>query len=180
MIPSPSHPLSFCLSPFFPSSTCLFFYISLCISVQAIAWEYVQETSAQVESCSYVLDMSGMTQRASWQLECRIRVTAVKKEPGYMRAYLWKGEEQGGFGPEWGARPKKSVAGGWTEGSWSLSHGRFSSAVMSGTSERRALQIAWLALAEEDEGAYTGGRQPETDAWTQAAKPHRARRGPNA
>ena len=29
-----------------------------------------------------------------------------------MRTYLWKGEEQRGFGPEWGARPKKSEAGG--------------------------------------------------------------------
>lgn len=95
------------------------------------------------------------------------------------RVYLWKGEDKHGSGAEWGAQPKRSVDGRCTEGSQSLSHGRFSSIVMR-IFEQMASQIAWLALAEEDEGVYTGGRQPETEAWTQAAKPHRVRRGPNA
>ena len=114
-------------------------------------------------------------------VSCRIWVTAVKKRPGYKEEYIYGKARTSMALVQSGVHSQRNL---WTAGAqrghdhsvtvdsaqlWWGGH-------VSGGHRR----LPWLALAEEDEGVCTGGRQPETEAWTQAAKPHRVRRGPNA
>lgn len=93
-----------------------------------------------------------------------MRVSAVKKEPGYKEEYIYgKVRTSMALVQSGVPQPKRSSGRQVHRGHNHSVNGRFSSIVMR-IFEQTALQIAWLALAEEDEGVYTGGRQPETEA----------------